>query len=456
MILLLVLGATGAVAVPSSADAGGGPLVFFGDPFDGAVYWQGQPLQAGYGCAPGPDGYPVVSCVGDVPLGGPVDTSTAGDHLFTVQAVDALGETTTASVHYTVFDVVPPTATLVAPAQDAVYDVGSTVLASYACADPGGTGIAGCIGTLPNGAPLPTNAPGTYSFEVQAFDLAGNHSATDVTYTVAAPSVAVVAPADRAEYEAGTRVLVDYSCDDPAGTVVTCTGTLPRGALLPTTQPGTYSFTVQGVNDNGATWSGRVSYAVVDTTPPVVTVTSPRAPIGDRVATYTLGQVVLSDYACSDNGLLAWCAGPVSSGAAIDTRTVGSHTFTVSAEDFGHNTTSVDRSYAVIYPFDGFSAPLAPSPSPVSLKAGEDIPAKFSLGGDYGTGVVRATAWRTIPCTGSGTAGTATLARASLSYGSARYTLRVGTDPSWVGTCRELDVTLDDATVHTAVVKFAK
>jgi hypothetical protein len=72
-----------ALAGGAAGDTGAGPVVFFGSPTDGAVYFQCQVLAAGYVCGPGASGYPAVSCVGDVPLGGNVDTSTV--HAATVR-----------------------------------------------------------------------------------------------------------------------------------------------------------------------------------------------------------------------------------------------------------------------------------------------------------------------------------------------------------------------------------
>src|SRR5205085_1084012 len=81
---------------------------------------------------------------------------------------------------------------------------------------------------------------------------------------------------------------------------------------------------------------------------------------GDRLPAFVLGQQVAADYSCSDGtgSGIAFCAGPVPSGAPIDTTTVGVHAFSVQAGDFAHNLVSVSRAYGVVYPFEGFAAPL--------------------------------------------------------------------------------------------------
>ena len=47
-------------------------------------------------------GDPLVACVGSVANGANLDTSTIGDHTFTVTATDKAGNVTTVTNHYTV------------------------------------------------------------------------------------------------------------------------------------------------------------------------------------------------------------------------------------------------------------------------------------------------------------------------------------------------------------------
>jgi fibro-slime domain-containing protein len=72
-------------------------------PADGATYFQGQPVAASYSCSD-PDGT-IASCVGPVPNGNPVDTSTLGTHTFKVVATDNLGATGSAMSTYHVVPV---------------------------------------------------------------------------------------------------------------------------------------------------------------------------------------------------------------------------------------------------------------------------------------------------------------------------------------------------------------
>jgi hypothetical protein len=83
-----------------------------------------------------------------------------------------------------------------------------------------------------------------------------------------------------------------------------------------------------------------------DISPPWPTIL---APVDD--ATYAQGQAVEADYACTDDiasssGMRS-CQGPVPDGAAIDTSSLGSHSFTVTATDNAGNTSSWTRTYTV-------------------------------------------------------------------------------------------------------------
>lgn len=75
-----------------------------------------------------------------------------------------------------------PSVDLVTPAAT-TYTTREKLTASYACTD-GGSGVAGCEGTLPDGAVLPTGQVGTFTFEVRSTDQVGNASAVSNDYVV--------------------------------------------------------------------------------------------------------------------------------------------------------------------------------------------------------------------------------------------------------------------------------
>jgi hypothetical protein len=80
-------------------------------------------------------------------------------------------------------DLTAPGISITLPANGAVYRRNATVRASYACTDAL-SGIATCLGTVPNGSRISTSTRGTKTFKVTAVDKAGNTRQTSHTYTV--------------------------------------------------------------------------------------------------------------------------------------------------------------------------------------------------------------------------------------------------------------------------------
>jgi hypothetical protein len=366
LLLVLLAALAGLVAVAPAVADPEGPQIELASPADGAGFYQGQQVQAAYGCFPGTLGWPVVTCEGNLPIGDYLDTNIVGTHTFTVHAVDYAGAETAVSHTYTVFDVIPPTATITTPAADAAYPAGAQLYVGYSCDDgSGGSGIVGCIGTYPDEYPLPTSRPGTFTFTVDAFDKAQNHSTTTVTYRIVdrtPPEITILAPAAGAEYRVGDAITPSYFChDDVDGSRASCTAT------------------------------------TVDTTP-------------------------------------------------------GTHTFRVDSVDSSGNTASASTTYSVRYEFDGFYSPLVAEPEAVTLRAGDTVPAKFSVDGDHGLDVVSRAAWR--PC--SVTTNDSSRAAGFLTYnaGPDRYTFMWTTERAWAGSCKELLLTLRDGTRHGAYVSF--
>ncbi len=90
----------------------------------------------------------------------------------------------------------------------------------------------------------------------------------------------------------------------------------------------------------------------VDTAAPQVSIVSPA-----DGAVFVQGQAIPAQYWCTDSGSgVASCVGPVASGAVIDTATLGSHSFMVTAVDVAGNTTAASVTYSVTA---GPSAPVA-------------------------------------------------------------------------------------------------
>ena len=120
-----------------------------------------------------------------------------------------------------------------------------------------------------------------------------------------------------------------------------------------------------------------------------------------------------------------------------------------------------------IYDFDGFYAPVNNRDANGNLilnqvRAGQAIPVRFSLGGDYGLDVFAEgyPKSETIACDSDaevdGVEQTVVAGSSSLSYasGSDTYTYVWKTDTNWDDSCRQLVVKFNDGTTARANFKF--
>jgi probable HAF family extracellular repeat protein len=90
--------------------------------------------------------------------------------------------------------------------------------------------------------------------------------------------------------------------------------------------------------------AGPISGNKIDRKPPVITLTSPTNSV------YLLHKAVAASFSCADGGAgVASCSGSVATGANIDTSSIGTRTFTVTATDAVGNSSSQTVSYTVSY-----------------------------------------------------------------------------------------------------------
>jgi hypothetical protein len=120
--------------------------------------------------------------------------------------------------------------------------------------------------------------------------------------------------------------------------------------------------------------AGPIGGNKIDKKAPSISITSPAA------TSYTLNQTVAANYSCSDGGSgVNSCAGPVASGANINTASPGSKTFTVNAADKVGNAGSASAAYSVNYNFSGYLAPVSNPPTVNTGKPGKIYPVKWQL-----------------------------------------------------------------------------
>jgi len=160
-------------------------------------------------------------------------------------------------------DTTPPNVTITTPAANASYAQNATVNANYSCSDA--SGIAACVGTVANGAPIPTQSLGTHEFKVSGYDNAGNKTKIVRTYTVVdktKPVITISTPKNGATYAKNSAVFAQFTCYDTGTGIASCVGTVSNGSNLPTGTTGNKSFTVTAHDVAGNTATKTVNYTV--------------------------------------------------------------------------------------------------------------------------------------------------------------------------------------------------
>jgi hypothetical protein len=332
------------------------------------------------------------------------------------------------------------------------------VTVAYSCADA----LSGIPqGACPSSQTLNGEGAAVNSAAPRVQDVAGNTSAPSNVVTVAidrrAPSITAAAttnPNSANWYNA--PVTVAFSCTD------TLSG-IPQGAC-PSSQTlsaegAAVNSTAQTVSDaaGNASIPSNIVTVAIDRTAPVVSVSGVT-----NGASYPLGSVPAATCSSSDalSGVATEATLSISGGNAD-----GAGSFTAScagASDKAGNSGSASVSYQVVYRWSGFFQPIDNLPTVNSVKAGQAIPVKFSLGGDYGLNIFAQGYPKSqqVACDSGAPIDdieqTVTAGSSSLSYdpttGQYNYTWK--TDKSWAGSCRLLVVRLSDGTEHTASFTF--
>ena len=90
-------------------------------------------------------------------------------------------------------DWVAPSITLTRPNRS-LYTLNEPLTAAFACSEVGSSGLATCSGTMANGATIPTNVAGHFTFTVTTTDNIGNQRSTTLAYDVTAGDVTTTVP----------------------------------------------------------------------------------------------------------------------------------------------------------------------------------------------------------------------------------------------------------------------
>ena len=204
---------------------------------------------------------------------------------------------------------------------------------------------------------------------------------------------------------------------------------------------------------------GPIGDIKVDKKAPVVRINKPV-----NGAKYKLGEPVDADYHCTDGGSgVEACVGSITNGSSIDTSSIGTKTFQVTANDKAGNTTSAAHSYSVTYSLvsEGSIHLVEAPPSMLHIaRAGDTVLVQFKLGGYKGLDVfaVGYPLSKEIKCTEQGRS--TTIGGNNVQFmedsGSGHYTYEWDTSDDWSGTCRRLLLKLNDGTQYLADFRFTR
>lgn len=334
--------------------------------------------------------------------------------------------------------------------------IGVPVVVSFPAYDPGdGSGLAG---SSPDVRVDTEGAAQTVSGTAE--DRAGNVStaSTMLNVDLTPPDIVLESrlPAANAVGWNSTPVTVTWTCSDATSGVVALIDSVAVGS------EGAAQSAVGTCRDraNQVTTS-TLAGIHVDTTPLSATIGAPA-----NGAVLLLNAQVAASYSCHDalSGLRS-CSGPVASGSAVETSSAGLRPFTVDATDAADNATSTTHLYSVRYVFSGFRMPIAPMPARNVVNAGRTVPVKYVLRDANGALLTDVATFASLTsaatvCDGStpGVLVEATDAdgRTQIRWdaAAAQFVYNWQTDKAWAGTCRVLELALNDGARYTATFQF--
>jgi PKD repeat protein len=242
-------------------------------------------------------------------------------------------------------------------------------------------------------------------------------------------------------------------------------GASADGMLAPThtyADDGNYDVTLKVTDSSG--------FVVADKYSLTVNNLSPTVEAGNNLV-YSPGQSVAFSGSFTDPGILdthtiEWDFGDGTSATGTLTPThsytsVGAYTIKLTVSDDDGGVGSDTLTVNIQFTFTGFFSPVDNLPILNTVKAGQSIPVKFSLGSNYGLNIFSTSYPSSSQVTCGNTAEdaieeTVTAGNSGLSYsaGNMQYTYVWKTDKAWAGTCRTFVFKLVDGTYHRVNFKF--
>jgi uncharacterized repeat protein (TIGR01451 family) len=214
-------------------------------------------------------------------------------------------------------------------------------------------------GAVPNSSSTGPLAVGSYSFKAvysgDANYQSSNSSCAAFT-VVGAPTAQIHSPADVQTYNLKQAVATGFSCQEASNGpgIASCkdsNGVSAPAGGLDTSTVGPHTYMVIATSKSGLTGIASIHYIVLG--PPIVTL---RFPANGH--SFTRGAVAHAGYSCHEapgGPAIRSCTGSVASGSPINTKTIGSHSFTVTATSKDGQSATRTVHYNVVMPSNRFT-----------------------------------------------------------------------------------------------------
>ena len=267
------------------------------------------------------------------------------------------------------------------------------------------------INTIPVGsAPRGVSSDGTHVWVTNAYENTVSEISTSYT-PPAAPKASIESPASGGTYQQGAIITTKFSCtegEDGPG-IESCTdsnGGSGTTGTLETSTPGPHTYTVTAKSKDRQTSTTSISYTVA---------AAPKASIQSPASggTYQQGAAVTTRFSCiegEDGPGIESCTdsnGGSGTSGTLETSTLGTHTYTVTAKSTDGQTSTASISYTVL----GAQQITFTSTAPASATVGGVSYTVAATGGASGNPVtfssgaptVCAISGATVSFTGAGT-----------------------------------------------------
>ncbi|MHA1978831.1 MAG: beta strand repeat-containing protein, partial [Candidatus Hodarchaeales archaeon] len=320
---------------------------------------------------------------------------SVGTYTLTIEATDSFSNFGFDEIVFDVIDSTSPTVTITTPTNASIFEFGSDVSYTYTVSDLSGTSVVVKI----SGAPIADSGSvsglgvGTYTLTIEATDSFSNIGVDDIVFFVqdtTLPVVVITSPANASTFEFGSDVSYTYTVTDLSSTTVVVrldSAPIADTGLISGLSVGTYTLTVEATDAYGNVGVAEtVFFYLVDTVPPVVTITSPA-----NASTFEFGSDVSYTYTVSDlsgTTIVVKLDGvPIVDSGTISGLLVGTYALTVEATDSSNNVGSDE----IVFIIQDTTAPVVTITTPTnssSFEFGSDVSYTYTVSDLSGTSVV--------------------------------------------------------------------